>query len=384
MQVIFANIGMLMFRGGGENFDINLSKALQVLGHTTELYSLRPLLARESLTPPEEFQDVHPLKAPWLYPVTAFFHHYAFLRRLRGLRGIPRLIGQIIFELRVFLALFRRRDEDFVLLTCALPLLTFLTSQFLAKIAIVRMPGPIENFYDRFFSQRSTAIIANGNAYEKIKGIVGCDNLNFVDIGVFEFAECSAQQIAALRASLGIEPSTFLALFVGRCSPIKNIPMLIRAWHVLIESGSSGKLLIVGDGSDLDSLQHLAAELDLSQHIHFMGTKNKAELAALYRAADCCVLPSRYDNFPNVLIESLSCGTPCIGTAVGGIPTIITPRLNGFLVQSENVEELAEALRQMAINGDAFDRIKIQQATRASYGWDKSAAAFLEVINKYD
>lgn len=383
MKVIFANIGMLMFRGGGENFDINLSKALQARGHTTELYCLRPLLERESLTPPEELQHVHRLKAPWLYPVTTFFHRHAFLKRLRGLRGIPRLLGQIIFELRVFLALFHRRDEDFVLLTCALPLLTCLTSQILSKKAIIRMPGPIENFYDRFFSQRSTAIIANGNAYENIQGIVGCDNLNFVDIGVFEFAEVSAQQIAEIRTSLGIESSALLALFVGRCIPIKNIPMLIRAWHLLIESGISGKLLIVGAGPDLASLQHLAATLDLSLHIHFMGTKSKAELAVLYRAADCCVLSSRYDNFPNVLIESLSCGTPCIGTAVGGIPKIITSGINGFLVQPDNVEALADALGQMAIGRHAFDRLKIQQATRARYGWDKSAAAFLSVVEKY-
>ena len=383
MKVIFANIGMLMFQGGGENFDINLSKSLRAQGHSTELYCLRPLLHRESLAPPEEFQYIHKLKAPWLYPVTAFFHRHAFLRRLRGLRGIPRLMGQIIFELRVFLALFRRRDENFVLLTCALPLLTCLTSQFLSKTAIIRMPGPIENFYDRFFSQRTTAIIANGDAYENIKETVGCDNLNFVDVGVFEFAKVSAQQIAELRISLGIERSALLALFVGRCIPIKNIPMLIRAWHLLIESGISGRLLIVGDGPDLDSLQNLAVTLDLSQQILFMGKKSKDELAVLYRAADCCVLTSHYDNFPNVLIESLSCGTPCIGTAVGGIPKIIASGINGLLVLPDDVEALAGALGQMAIARHAFDRHMIQQTTLGQYGWDKSAAAFLGVVAKY-
>lgn len=97
-------------------------------------------------------------KSPWLYPFTQLFHRNKYLKGIR-------ILGQVIFEFRVFLKL-KKRDDDFIVHTCELPLLV---SKFTSKKAYMRMPGPLNNFYDIFLAKRCTGIIANGNAYEQIK-----------------------------------------------------------------------------------------------------------------------------------------------------------------------------------------------------------------------
>lgn len=370
-----------MFRGGGENFAVSLSNALRALGHHTELFTLRPLIGSAAIPTPDEFSSVYILRSPWLSPITAFFHRYSMLRKLKGLRGIPRVLGQAIFEFRVFFALRKRKYDDLVLLSCGLPLIAYLTTRYLDRPGILRMPGPIENIYDLYFGKKSTAVLANGDAFDRIKKLGQLDNLHFLDIGVFDFRDVSDMEIADFRAALAIKEFERCILFVGRCIPIKNIPTLIRAWGMLSDSGYAGKLLIVGDGAELNRLRQLASFLGLGTKICFLGAKTKEELAVIYHAADCCVLPSRYDNFPNVLIEALSCGTPCIGTEVGGITKIISNDKNGILVKPDDVRELAAAIARVSVGTIDFDRARIKAVTREKYGWDKCAQSFISLVS---
>lgn len=70
-------------------------------------------------------------------------------------------------------------------------------------------------------------------------------------------------------------------------------------------------------------------------------------MSALYNAADLFVIPSREDNFPNTVLESLACGTPVVGFAIGGIPEMINDQENGLLVKAEDVEDLADKINWM-------------------------------------
>jgi glycosyltransferase involved in cell wall biosynthesis len=67
-------------------------------------------------------------------------------------------------------------------------------------------------------------------------------------------------------------------------------------------------------------------------------------LTALYSAADVFVIPSMIDNYPNTVLEAMSCGTPCVGFKVGGIPEMIDHQVNGYLVDPFDTKQLAEGI----------------------------------------
>ncbi|MBF2085622.1 glycosyltransferase family 4 protein [Thermoleptolyngbya sp. C42_A2020_037] len=73
-------------------------------------------------------------------------------------------------------------------------------------------------------------------------------------------------------------------------------------------------------------------------------------LRVLYAAADVFVLPSLEDNLPNTMLEAMSCGTPVLAFNVGGIPDVVVPGKTGWLVPEKDIDQLAEALLQIALH----------------------------------
>ena len=68
-------------------------------------------------------------------------------------------------------------------------------------------------------------------------------------------------------------------------------------------------------------------------------------MAMMYAAADVFVTPSLQDNLPNTIAEAMSCGTPCVGFNVGGIPEMIDHLQNGYVAQYKDVNDLAEGIQ---------------------------------------
>lgn len=102
-----------------------------------------------------------------------------------------------------------------------------------------------------------------------------------------------------------------------------------------------------------------------------------------YRAMDVFVMPSRYENYSNAVLEALACGVPFLGSNVGGNPRLVESR-GGSLFAAGSAEALCQALRSM---GDAFRRGGEQETVRLGkshqvMGWDASAAQLETIIQK--
>ncbi len=119
------------------------------------------------------------------------------------------------------------------------------------------------------------------------------------------------EQAAFEKADTGIV--NFLAC--GRLVHQKGFDRLIKACADLNIS-SDWHLTILGEGPDRDTLEELIKELGLEKKIELFGRVDKA--APYYECADCFLLPSRYEGLPNVVLESLACGTPVIATRESG------------------------------------------------------------------
>jgi glycosyltransferase involved in cell wall biosynthesis len=145
------------------------------------------------------------------------------------------------------------------------------------------------------------------------------------------------------RKRLGIETAGKVLVAVGSLLPVKGIDVLLDAMARLSRERRDVRLYLVGDGKSRVDLEAQARRLGLEAVVFFKGKVDQRQLPDWYRAADLTVLASRSEGVPNVLRESLACGTPFVATKVGGVAEIAegTPCR---LVLPEDVAALAEAI----------------------------------------
>ncbi|QDU38393.1 Putative teichuronic acid biosynthesis glycosyltransferase TuaC [Maioricimonas rarisocia] len=147
----------------------------------------------------------------------------------------------------------------------------------------------------------------------------------------------------AIRARLGEPLDRPLLLWVGRMVDVKNPVMLLQAARRLAEADFAFRLALVGDGPLRAMLEAFVREHDLQDRVRFVGAVAQTELPDWYRAADVTLLSSHSEGLPNVLRESLACGTPFVSTQVGSVPEIAESQVS-ILVEPGNASALADGV----------------------------------------
>ena len=179
----------------------------------------------------------------------------------------------------------------------------------------------------------------------------------------------------AATARESVAPFTLLA--VGRLSPQKGFDLIIRAMALLPKD--KYRLIVVGEGADRSELENLATELGVADAISWEGFSR--DPLAYYRRADVFVLGSRYEGFPNALIEALSQGTPAAAfSCPGDVRRIVREGVDGCLAEPENPASLAEAIER--VSGSRLDRTRIAADARKRYRAETIAAEYLDVIDR--
>lgn len=157
-------------------------------------------------------------------------------------------------------------------------------------------------------------------------------------------------------------------LFVGRLSPQKNLPLLLKA---LIGTHDQLQATIVGAGELDVSLRSLAKQLGL-KNVEFVGRKDGSELRAAYDHADVFVLPSEREGMPLVLLEAMAMRLPVIGTDVLGTRDLVQRGVNGQLVPLGSPEQLQRTLLALASNPKIYARLSEGAYNVASeFSWQR-------------
>lgn len=178
---------------------------------------------------------------------------------------------------------------------------------------------------------------------------------------------------ALARQGLGLSPTTPLLLTVGRLVPVKGHCDLLQACRLLAARRVKFQCHILGDGPLGPALQKQITQLGLDGTVHLVGGQPQNQLAEWYRAADVTVLPSLSEGVPNVLMESIACGTPIVATDVGGIPEIADPHRDRLVPVSSPVA-LADAIEwQLKVRRNppparAFEPLALKAAARRLSG----------------
>ena len=145
-----------------------------------------------------------------------------------------------------------------------------------------------------------------------------------------------------------------LILSVGRFVEKKGFDHLVNACARLRDAGVDFECLIVGEkGSAYDGIVAQIAALSLGDHVRLMSAVTQDELRDIYARASCFALPCQVmadgdrDGIPNVLAEAMAMGLPVVSTNISGIPEIVDNGVHGLLVDSRDVQALADALQRV-------------------------------------
>ena len=151
-------------------------------------------------------------------------------------------------------------------------------------------------------------------------------------------------------------PNGKVILTVGRWAAserYKGVDDLIRAFAQLRPAIPDLHLVVAGEGDDLVRLQKLAAEMNVTDVVHFLQGLSREKLAACYGRADVFALPSTGEGFGLVFLEAMAFGKPIVAAAAGGATDLVENEVNGLLVPAHNPEQLASALARL-IRDDAL------------------------------
>lgn len=155
--------------------------------------------------------------------------------------------------------------------------------------------------------------------------------------------------IRDLRHRLGLGPVRLL-LFVGRIAPNKRVPVLIEALAQLREQDPPVHAAIIGDAGDVyeteaQRCQERAAELGITERLHFLGHVDDETLGDAYRSADVLVMPSRHEGFCIPVIEAMASGLPVVAARAGALPETIAGAALTFT--PDDAADLARQLRRV-------------------------------------
>lgn len=139
-------------------------------------------------------------------------------------------------------------------------------------------------------------------------------------------------------------------LFVGRLHPVKQVDILLRAFHQLQKTNPNANLYILGDGEERRNLTALTNDLGLSDNVHFLGFVNRKTVFEMMKQSDLLVLPSKMEGNPRVLIEAMMLKVPIVATNVPGIRDMMEHMKTGYLIDHSDPIELARGIEYVLKN----------------------------------
>ncbi|MDB4939402.1 MAG: hypothetical protein JWP87_6374 [Labilithrix sp.] len=149
------------------------------------------------------------------------------------------------------------------------------------------------------------------------------------------FPMCAASRVAG---------KPFVAVYVGRLVPEKDLTTLLDAWGQAFHGRNDVRLRLVGGGPLEAELRAQAARLGIAEQVELLGHRDRVE--DVLAEAHVGVLPSRIEGLSNTLLEFMACGLPAVASRVSGSEDFVKPGMNGWLFPVGDVNALAAALRE--------------------------------------
>ncbi|WP_259087525.1 glycosyltransferase family 4 protein [Salinibacter ruber] len=194
---------------------------------------------------------------------------------------------------------------------------------------------------------------------------------NSVDTNVFR-----PRDTEGIPAAFEIPSSHRTLLFLS--SSIEQTRKGFNLFREAVKSLSTTELSVISVGGGDSKLSSSVS------HIHLGSISNDRLLSLIYSTADVFVIPSRQDNLPNTVLESMACGTPVVGFDVGGIPDMVRPGETGWLAEAEDSRALGEAIDAALADDVKRERMekRCREVIEAEYALEVQANNYRKLYNE--
>ena len=180
------------------------------------------------------------------------------------------------------------------------------------------------------------------------------------------------------RRELALTGSPIL-LSVGHLVELKGHHIAIEALAQLLVNHPAAKLVLIGEGPERQNLQSLATRLGIAASVIFAGAIPNKQLSQWYSAADCLVLASSREGWPNVLLESMACGTPVVATRIGGTPEVVSEGVSGLLVDQRNPARFASIVLKLLATYPVRASVR---SYAEGFGWQATTDAQVDLFQR--
>ena len=387
MKILVLQSELGVLRGGGENFTRNLFSSFRQRGHDVVAAFVAD---RSGQYPFSMAQGIEPIPIPgwwastlgqatlasiglWIVPGVWPKSKWEYLRgaiRWRTFRWHNKR-----FQTRIEHHFAGRWTEFDAVYVHSSRRLASTVAQYCPTI--LRLPGPVSS-QEASVLRKAHVVCANGDALVQTQKFLGDHAIELpigVDTTVFSPGTTS------IRQALGWTDRHCVIGYVGRLIPVKGVDLLATAFREVSRMVPNARLLIVGSGEKADLIRSILREESVRSIVHMESDVPHQRLADWYRAMNLFVMPSRYENFSNAILEALACGVPFLASDVGG-NKILAKTVGGNLFQGNSVESLMIALRQVSESDQemrAQGRIGAEYVRR-QYTWAASAECLEHII----
>jgi glycosyltransferase involved in cell wall biosynthesis len=385
--VLHSELGVL--RGGGENFTRNLFTAFAHRGHRVAAAFVAHRLRGYPIPLPASLEPI-PIRGWWSRKLGQ-----ATLSLVGGLlpagsriraewdRAQDALCWRTIrwhrrrFQKRVERDLTHRWDDfDAVYVHGNIPLAGQVAR---SRPTVLRLPGPVTAETAPEL-RRVQAVCANGDALVRLRTFLG-EHVTELPVGVDE--KLFAPGPTSIRSALGWTKQHTVMGYVGRLAYVKGTDLLAAAFREISQSMPNARLLIIGSGEEEKKIR-LALANELARGLaHIEPDVEHEQLPQWYRAMDCLVMPSRYENFSNAVLEAMACRLPILASDAGG-NKLVEEVGGGWLFQSGTLSSLAERMRSLAGKSEEVRARGVtgSRYVRDRYSWAASAVCLEEIIGR--
>jgi glycosyltransferase involved in cell wall biosynthesis len=355
MKVLVLHSELGVLQGGGENFTRNLFPAFAERGHRVMAAFVADHRRRYPFPLPSHIEPL-PIPGWWsstlgqatLASVARYMPYNSWFRTTWN-RVQEALAWRTFawhtrrFQRRVEYEFARRWDDFDAVYVHGDSILASKVARY--RPTVLRLPGPVTAEFAPVL-RAVPAVCANGDALARIRTFLG-DHAIELPIGLDE--RRFVPGLASVRSALGWTEQHQVVGYVGRLTHLKGGDLLAAAFHELAQIAVNARFLIVGTGEANRNMRTILAP-ELARGIAYIEQNVDHErLPEWYRAMDVMVMPSRYENFSNAILEAMACGVPCLASDIGG-NRMLAETGAGWLFEPNSVSALRACLQSVLEN----------------------------------
>ena len=389
MKVLVLHSELGVLRGGGENFTRNLFTAFAERGHEVSAAFVADPRGRYPIPLPENIHAI-PLSGRWSRKFgqetlssigrglcalgvaeaawdrmqeavcwrTIRWHSRRFLRRVEG----------------EFKGRWGRYDAIYVHGNVELA-----RSVARYRPTVLRLPGPVGAVELAPAMHAVNAVCANGDALNRLRAILG---ESFIDLPPGVDDQRFSPGPSSIRAALGWTEQHRVAGYVGRLAHFKGVDLLAAAFRQTARANPDARLIVVGSGEMEKSVRSVLADELGRGVVHIEPDVSHDQLAHWYRAMDVLVMPSRYENFSNSILEAMACGISFLASDVGG-NRMLAETGAGCTFEAGSVPSLVAGLGCIFADGEEAARrgMKGAEYVRGRYSWRATSDRLEHIIS---